>query len=187
MAVVRISPRVNMGQILASQINIDNPTDSHAIISGNDPVNGARLRYNESTTKWQYSNDGLIYNDIGSGTGGSGAVPAYKIIEGVAITGDVHLVDGVNWAVNKSLIKTIHVTTSSTDWDLYILQNDNTYAVNDANIPAMQLMASGNGNETIQRDFPYEDEDATTEVHLYFVDNAASNTADITIVGYDLT
>ena len=51
----------------------------------------------------------------------------------------------------------------------------------------MQLMASGNGNETIQRDFPYEDEDATTEVHLYFVDNAASNTADITIVGYDLT
>ena len=186
MSVIRISPRINMGQLLARQINIDNPTNFHGILSGSDPISGPQLRYNESTSKWQYSNNGFAFSDIGTG-GGGGSVPAYKIIEGSTVSGDINLVDGVNWAINAALIKTIHITTSSTDWDLYILQNDNTFSTNDANIPAMQLMASGNGNETIQRDFPYQDEDATTEVHLYFVDNGGANTADIQIIGYELT
>jgi hypothetical protein len=48
------------------------------------------------------------------------------------------------------------VITSSTDWDLWILQNDNGYAADDANIPKMQIMEAGNGNANIYLDLPYE-------------------------------
>jgi hypothetical protein len=89
--------------------------------------------------------------------------------------------------VDKALIKEIEVTTSSTDWDLYLLQNDNGYAIDDANLPKRELNVGGNGTETIYVDQPYEDEDATGEVHLYWVDNSGSNTADIIITGYELT
>ena len=190
MAVIRISPRVNMGQILARQINIENATDYHSIYSGWDPVAlNPGIRYNEVTAKWQFSHNGTTWLDFGTGTGGgvSGSgVPTYIIVQGTALTGNVHLTDGTNWGQSKALIKTVIVETVSTDWDLYILQNNNGFIANDANVPAMQLMSSGNGDETIQRDFPYEDEDATEQVHLYFVDNAASDTADITVIGYAL-
>ena len=71
--------------------------------------------------------------------------------------GDIHLSDVSNWGISKALIKMIRVITSSTDWDLYILQNDNGYAVDDANIPKMQIMGAGSGNATIHLDMPYED------------------------------
>lgn len=189
MAVIRISPRVNMGQILASQINIENPDGYQYLYSGIDPVAlNPGIRYNEDTSKWQFSHNGTDWSDFGTGSGGgSGSgVPTYIIVQGTALTGDVHLTDGTNWGQSKSLIKTIIVETSSVDWDLHILQNNNGISLNDANIPAMQLMSSGNGDETIQRDFPYEDEDAIEQVHLHFVDNAASNTASITVIGYAL-
>ena len=80
----------------------------------------------------------------------------------------------------------IKVVTSSTDWDLYLLQNDNGYAANDANVPMTQLMGNGNGNLEVYVNEAYEDEDATKEVHLYWLDNSGSNTADIYIEGYEL-
>ena len=88
--------------------------------------------------------------------------------------------------VDKSLIKTLIVETASADWDLHILQNDNGFSINDANIPAMQLMSSGDGDETIQRDFPYEDEDTTKEVHFFFVDNSGTALVTVTVIGYGL-
>ena len=100
--------------------------------------------------------------------------------------GDLHLSDGTNWSTSKALIASILVITSSTDWDLYILQNDNGYAVDDANIPKLQIMEAGNGNASIQLDLPYEDEDDSGEVHLYYVDNSGANTADIYIIGLAL-
>lgn len=100
--------------------------------------------------------------------------------------GDLHLSDNTNWNTNKALIKSIRIVTSSTDWDLYMLQNDNGFAANDANIPSLQIMNEGNGNATIYPDSPYEDEDESKEVHLYFIDNSGANTADIYINGFDL-
>ena len=100
--------------------------------------------------------------------------------------GDMHLSDASNWGVSKALIKMLRVVTSSTDWDLYILQNDNGYAADDANIPKMQIMTAGNGNANIYLDLPYEDEDDSNEVHLYFLDNSGSNTADIYAIGYEM-
>lgn len=100
--------------------------------------------------------------------------------------GDVHISDATNWGVSKALIKEITIRTNSTRWNLWILQNDNGYAANDAAIPAMQLMAFGRGEESITVDLPYEDEDATDEVHLYFQDVTGSNAFDIAIEGYEL-
>lgn len=113
--------------------------------------------------------------------------PTYISIKATSQSeGDIHLSDVSNWGVSKALIKMIRVITSSTDWDLYILQNDNGYAVDDANIPKMQIMESGSGNATIRLDLPYEDEDDTYEVHLYFADNSGSNTADVYTIGYEM-
>jgi len=100
--------------------------------------------------------------------------------------GNLHLYDTETWTTVKALIKTIRVVTSSTDWDLYLLQNDNGYAADDANIPKMQIVEAGNGNLDIHLDHPYEDEDNSAEVHLYYIDNEAANTADFYIIGLAL-
>jgi hypothetical protein len=112
----------------------------------------------------------------------------YKYIKATGQSeGDLHLSDADNWGVSKSIIRVIRVITSSTDWDLYILQNDNGYAADDANIPKLQIMEAGNGDAAIYLDLPYEDEDASAEVHLYYLDNSGSNTVDIYIIGDNLT
>jgi len=113
--------------------------------------------------------------------------PTYKYIKAVTQSeGDLNLSDGPTWAVSKALIKSMRIVTSSTDWDLYILQNDNTFATDDANIGKVQLAGNVNGNSNIYMDLPYEDEDASAEVHLYYLDNSGANTADIYIMGYEL-
>ncbi len=130
--------------------------------------------------------------EIGSGnriTAGGKPIdcPNYKFIKATNQSeGDLHLSDPATWNVSKALIKVIRVITSSTDWDLWILQNDNGYAADDANIPKMQIMEVGNGNANIYLDLPYQDEDASGEVHLYYVDNSGANTADIYVIGYEM-
>ena len=111
----------------------------------------------------------------------------YKTIKATAQTeGDLHLSDGSTWAISKALIKYIHVVTSSTDWDMFILQNDNGYSTDDANVPKMKIAGNIVGNATLWLDLPYEDEDASDEVHLYYLDNSGSNTADIYIKALEL-
>jgi len=128
-------------------------------------------------------------DQFGLGGGGSGTgKPMYIYIKATGQSeGDLHLSDATNWNVSLALIKEIRVETSSTDWDLYLLQNDNGYVTDDANIPARELNKGGNGDETVFVDLPYEDEDATNEVHLYWLDNSGSNTADIYITAYELS
>ena len=113
--------------------------------------------------------------------------PTYISIKATSQSeGDLHLSDEANWNTSKALVKVIRVITSSTDWDLWILQNDNGYTADDANIPKLQVMEAGNGNAVIYLDLPYEDEDDSKEVHLYYVDNVGSNTADIYVVGMEM-
>ena len=66
------------------------------------------------------------------------------------------------WNVSKAMITTVIIETTSIDWDLWILQNDNGYGVDDAAIPKVQLMEAGNGNRLINLNHAYEDEDDTT-------------------------
>lgn len=128
-----------------------------------------------------------LTGEISSHSHAGGGSMTYKYIAALTESeGDIHLLDAVNWAASKSHISQIRVVTSSTDWDLWILQNDNGYAADDANIPKLQLMEGGNGEETIEYDFDYEDEDDSGEVHLYVVDNIGSTTFDFYIKGVEL-
>lgn len=65
-----------------------------------------KLRWNESTSKWQFSNDGTNYSDIGTGTGGgsSGQTPVRMVLSGGVTVFDV--IDGSHRANEaKSLTK----------------------------------------------------------------------------------
>lgn len=98
--------------------------------------------------------------------------------------GDLHLSDSTNWNVSKSQLNAITVITTSTDWTLYLLQNDNGLSTNDAVIPAKLLVANGNGNGVYNlNNLTYTDEDASNEVHLNWADNAGTDTATIIIQG----
>jgi hypothetical protein len=113
--------------------------------------------------------------------------PEYKYIKALAQPeGDIHLSDVTNWNTSLALIKSITIRTLSTDWDGWILRNDNGYVLNDANIPSTQIMDAGSGNYVIEFDLPYEDEDASGEVHLHLIDNLGSNTFDVELLGYGL-
>jgi hypothetical protein len=146
----------------------------------------------DNTVPAKTSETNVIYYNTGTGklsygAAGEGGTPMYIYIKATGQSeGDLHLSDVTNWGVSFALIKEIRVVTNSTDWDLHILQNDNGYSANDANIPSQVLNVGGNGTEIIMLDYTYEDEDATDEVHLYWVDNSGSNTADIYVTGYEL-
>lgn len=99
---------------------------------------------------------------------------------------DLHLSDGTNWNVSKALLKIIYIITSSTDWDLYLLFNDNGYAADDGTFPKIQLIEQGYETEIIQLDLPYRDDDDNKEIHLYFIDNSGSNTFDVYVWGIKL-
>lgn len=142
-------------------------------------VSAGDIRYNSTDVALEYY-DGTNWHDAGS--------PKYIFIKATTQNEDtdIHLSDATNWAVSKALIKSIRVETSATDWDLYLLQNDNGHATDDANIPEIQIMEAGNGNEVIFLDHAYDDEDDSSEVHIYFHDDAASNTFDIYVVGVQM-
>jgi len=120
--------------------------------------------------------------------GGDGDCPEYKFIKATGQSeGDLHLSDGTSWNTSNALIKKIRIETTSTDWDAWILQNDNGYSTDDANIPAMQIMDAGSGDLDIDLDHAYEDEDTSAEVHLYLIDNSGTATFDVYVIGYGLS
>ena len=168
--------------------------EGQLIVGGGTPGNGGTpLGVDEFIelldTPSSFGTPGYVpkINDAGTALEWGPDCPAYLFIKATGQSGgDLHLSDGTNWNVSKAKISTIRIETASTDWDLYLLQNDNGYATDDANIPMMQIMDSGNGNLDILLDHAYEDEDGSGEVHLYYLDNSGSNTADIYIIGYEL-
>lgn len=112
------------------------------------------------------------------------SVPMYIFLKATTQSeGDLHLSDGTNWNTSKAIIKHIRVYTSSTDWELWILQNDNGYATDDANIQKRLIATNRSGDAYLDIEMLYEDEDATNEVHLYYNDTSGTNTADIIIQG----
>ena len=125
----------------------------------------------------------------GGGTiiiGGSGGVEYKHLIAlGQAANTDLHL-SASTWNTNKVYISQIKVVTSSTDWDLFLIQNGNGFAADDASIPMSQIQTNANGDREILVQQDYEDEDSTNTVHLYFRDNSGSNTASFYIEGHKL-
>jgi len=100
--------------------------------------------------------------------------------------GDFHMLDDTNWGTSKAEIKVIRVVATSTDWDMWLMQNDDGYASNTAAMPRFQIMEAGNGDADIFLGYPYEDEDDSNEVHLYYVDNNATDTIDVYLIGSEM-
>lgn len=139
-----------------------------------------------STTSVTTDNQLITKAYLDSITGDLGVNLIYITATGSA-TGDLHLSDTSNWGVSKANIKYIRVDTTSTAWNMYLLQNDNGYATNDAMIPALEIVNNGYLNELTYMDHPYWDEDNTDEVHLYWdSSDTATVTASIYIVGNEL-
>ncbi len=160
-------------------------------LSGALPTNPAGLIYVFDISLFYYK--GLSISNILEQTGLSGSggsiIQSFMYISLISLSnseGDIHLSNGLTWATSLSLFKNIKVVTDSTDWDLYLLQNDNGYSTDDADIPAKMLMVNGNLAEEISIDYSYKDEDLSDEVHLYWIDNSGVNTADFYITGIEL-
>lgn len=134
------------------------------------------------------ASNNMTFTDVVTGTRTLKNIgcPTYLFIKALAQgEGDIHL-SQAEWGVSKALISVISVVTVSTDWDLFILQNGNGFASDDANIPKMLIMETGSGDANILLILPYEDEDAGNAVHLYYRDNSGVDTADIYIKGTEL-
>lgn len=65
----------------------------------------------------------------------------------------------------KTLIKWIHVTTTSTSWSMYLY----TTAIG---AKPFQIVSGRNGNFSIALDYPYADEDGTSNLYLKCVGTA---------------
>jgi hypothetical protein len=112
--------------------------------------------------------------------------PTYKSLKATGQTeGDLHL-SNVSWAVSKAMIQCVRVITTSTNWSMWLLQNDNGYAADDAAIPKLCVASRVIGNANLMLGIPYQDEDASNEVHLYWISDSGIDTASIYILGYEL-
>jgi len=126
----------------------------------------------------------LTFMDSGAGGGG---VPEYIYLQSYSqAEGDIHMSGSAEWDTSKMIIKEVRVWTTSTNWDLWLVQNDDGLVADTAEIPAIQLMGAGNGDETISVNRPYEDEDTTNEIHLNFDDTVGSATFDVSVVATEL-
>jgi len=67
----------------------------------------------------------------------------------------------------KMLIKWLHVTTTSTNWDLWIYTTA-------AGANEFQIVNDRSGNYSIYLDYPYADGSGTTNIYVKYIDNAAA-------------
>lgn len=81
---------------------------------------------------------------------------------------------------NRMLIKWARVSTASTNWDMTL------YTKDDFVTDAFQIVNDRSGNYNIYLDYPYRDEDGTSELHYTFTSASGAETHDLTIYAYEL-
>lgn len=85
---------------------------------------------------------------------------------------------GDDWDTAYSYISSIKVKTSSTDWDMWLCEDD-TYTKTLISTRQIAANRSGDFDITVAREYnPGQD-----KVYLIYTDNSGTNTADIYIVG----
>lgn len=84
----------------SDDFSIGDGTDTDKTISiDNGDANSPKLKYNASTNKWQYSNDGVVFSDIGSGGSGSAEVVYLEVNQvGHGFDNDFVYNNGTTWA-----------------------------------------------------------------------------------------
>lgn len=71
----------NTPQTISDDFAIGDGTDTDKTITAqNGDANEPKLKYDSAGSKWQFSNDGVVYTDIGAGGGGGGSTSqAYTV------------------------------------------------------------------------------------------------------------
>lgn len=95
--------------------------------------------------------------------------------------GNLTLNDGTNWGINYSFISGIQVETSSTNWDLWLCE-DNTFTTS---AQESRLLASGRGSGKTDLTVLREYNPGDANVYLKYIDNDAGGpyNADFYITG----
>lgn len=87
-----------------------------------------------------------------------------------------------SWAVSKAQIMRITVTSASTDFNIEIFEKDTFLAAN-------SIFTSNNNSlslDSLIGSLIYEDQDATSEIHIKLTDNAGASTFNVEIRGIEL-
>ncbi len=131
-------------------------------------VTGGDVRYNTSDVALEYY-DGAAWHDAGS--------PALvSAAESTVAEGNNSLTS----LKDKYLVKSIEITTSSTDWTMVVYSKDD-YASD-----PITVLKGRSGSLVYYWDYPYEDKDSTSEFHYNFTDDSGANTHNIELLGSSL-
>ena len=138
------------------------------------------------------NNDSNNYEYLVLGDGGevqkTSAMPKLIYVVGQNLTDDSAVptsLSGDQWSVSKSIIKAIKIQTSSTDWDLVLWTSSIAVDVGMYDNGYINLAVSASGDQVILLDLPYIDNDASSSVHLQFIDNSGAEPATVDIYGVE--
>jgi len=118
----------------------DGTSGDKILIANNADTNKPAFKYNDTTKKWQYSNDGSTWNDIGSGSGGTPGGSNGQIQynnNGVFGGASALYYDSVNNRLGLGLSNPthkFHLTSSGDNKDILFIQETTGGAGNTANI-----------------------------------------------------
>lgn len=140
--------------------------------------------FDKQTIIWSNSQQSWIKNPDPTAKG-EGGVPAYFSIDQTNVAeGYVSVADSSSvWTTSKALLKEITVDTASTDWALVIFAKSSGVP---GEVPDRTIMDHGYLYEKIALDLPYEDEDESNKIHLYFNSYSGSDVFDIYVLGTEL-
>ena len=107
----------------SDDFSIGDGTDTDKTISiNNGDANSPQLKYNSSTNTWQYSNDGTMFDDMGSGSGGSTEVVYLEVTQVThGFDNDFIYNNGTTWVKARANSE----TTTATHFAVRI--DDNTF------------------------------------------------------------
>jgi hypothetical protein len=95
--------------------------------------------------------------------------------------GNITLLDDGYWASGYVYLDSIHVETTSTDWDLYLCQ-DSSFNISD--ITTIKLVANGLGSSVVPVNISYDSLDGN--VFLVYENNVGTSNVSLYIVGRTL-
>jgi len=148
------------------------------ILDGNVDITGNLSFGDFSAQIWEDNLGNLTFRDDNAGTLTLSDMAKEKIIyirdEILADNIMVNITDDI-WAFNKVIIKAIKITSSSTNWDLYIYCDSSEEGGMFDNI---KLVSSANGNRDLLLDLPYIDNNSSTSIHFKFIDMSDAGSPD---------
>jgi len=139
-------------------------------------ITSGRLAHDASTYIDKDGSNNMTFTDAVTGTLTLAELGRATMID----VSDTSVAEGNNSVVigyDKANLKWLKIATTSTDWTLTIYSSDD-YASE-----PMEIVTNRSGDFNVYLDMPYEDDDATGELHYNFTSASGSETHDIQILG----